>query len=175
VAKLAGEGYCRAFTEVYGLQTVALRYFNVFGPRQDPLSQYAAVIPNFITAALRGERPVIFGDGEQSRDFTHVDNVVEANVLAMAAPDVAGRTYNIACGERITLNDLVATIGRVLGRTIEPRYAEARPGDVRHSMADTSRARDELGYRVIVRLEEGLARTVQHYVAAGDQPSLVET
>lgn len=175
VAKLAGEGYCRAFTEVYGLETVALRYFNVFGPRQDPLSQYAAVIPNFITAALRGEPPVIFGDGEQSRDFTHVDNVVEANVLAMAAPDVAGRTYNIACGERITLNELVATIGRVLGRTIEPRYAEARPGDVRHSMADTSRARDELGYRVIIRLEEGLARTVQHYVAAGDQPSLVET
>src|SRR4051794_35843372 len=125
VAKRAGEGYCRSFTEVYGLETVALRYFNVFGARQDPQSQYAAVIPNFITGALRGEAPTIFGDGEQSRDFTHVDNVVEGNILAMSAPGIAGCTYNVACGDRITLNDLVATIGRVLGRTIEPRYYAA--------------------------------------------------
>ncbi|MEY2534906.1 MAG: UDP-glucose 4-epimerase, partial [bacterium] len=117
VAKLASEGYCRSFSEVYGLETVALRYFNVFGPRQDPLSQYSAVIPNFITAALRGEAPVIFGDGEQSRDFTYIDNVVEDNVLAMTAPaQVVGRAYNVACGERISLNGLVAAIGRVLGR-----------------------------------------------------------
>ncbi|MDX6723614.1 MAG: UDP-glucose 4-epimerase, partial [Solirubrobacteraceae bacterium] len=139
VAKLAGEGYCRSFSEVYGLETVALRYFNVFGPRQDPQSQYSAVIPNFITAALRGESPVIFGDGEQSRDFTYIENVVEANLLAMTAgPEVAGRAYNVACGERISLNDLVANIGRVLGRAIEPRYEAGRPGDVRHSMADSS-------------------------------------
>jgi UDP-glucose 4-epimerase len=169
VAKLAGEGYCRSFSEVYGLETVALRYFNVFGPRQDPQSQYSAVIPNFITAALRGEAPVIFGDGEQSRDFTYVENVVEANLLAMSAgSEVAGRAYNVACGERISLNDLVANIGRVLGRTIEPRYEAGRPGDVRHSMADSSKAEQEFGYRVVVPFQEGLTRTVQHYTAAAD-------
>jgi UDP-glucose 4-epimerase len=175
VAKLAGEGYCRSFTEVYGLETVALRYFNVFGPRQDPLSAYAAVVPNFITAALRGEAPMIHGDGEQSRDFTFVENVVEANLLAMSAEGVAGRAYNIACGERTSLNDLVATIARVVDRPIEPRYGEQRPGDVRHSLADTSRAQKELGYRVNVSLEDGLARTAQHYVDAGAPATLVET
>ncbi len=175
VAKLAGEGYCRSFTEVYGLETVALRYFNVFGPRQDPLSAYAAVVPNFITAALRGEAPMIHGDGEQSRDFTFVENVVEANLLAMSAEGVAGRAYNIACGERTSLNDLVATIARVVDRPIEPRYGEQRPGDVRHSLADTSRAQEELGYRVNVSLEDGLARTAQHYVDAGAPATLVET
>jgi UDP-glucose 4-epimerase len=173
VAKLAGEGYCRSFSEVYGLQTVALRYFNVFGPRQDPQSQYSAVIPNFITAALRGEAPVIFGDGEQSRDFTYVENVVEANLLAMAASsDVAGRSYNVACGERISLNELVATIGRVLGRTIEPRYEPGRPGDVRHSMADSSKAEGEFGYRVVVPFQEGLTRTIQHYTDAANEASV---
>jgi UDP-glucose 4-epimerase len=170
VAKLAGEGYCRSFSEVYGLETVALRYFNVFGPRQDPQSQYSAVIPNFITAALRGESPVIFGDGEQSRDFTFVENVVEANLLAMSAgSEVAGRAYNVACGERISLNDLVANIGRVLGRAIEPRYEAGRPGDVRHSMADSSKAAQEFGYHVVVPFQEGLSRTVQHYTAAADE------
>ena len=169
VAKLASEGYCRSFTEVYGLETVALRYFNVFGARQDPLSQYAAVIPNFITGALRGESPTIFGDGEQSRDFTYIDNVVEGNVLAMSAPGVvAGRAYNVACGDRITLNELVATIGRVLGKTIEPRYEAPRPGDVKHSMADTTRAREDFGYEVVVPFEDGLARTVRYYTEAGD-------
>jgi UDP-glucose 4-epimerase len=173
VAKLAGEGYCRSFSEVYGLETVALRYFNVFGPRQDPQSQYSAVIPNFITAALRGEAPVIFGDGEQSRDFTYVENVVEANLLAMAASsDVAGRSYNVACGERISLNELVATIGRVLGRTIEPRYEPGRPGDVRHSMADSSKAEGEFGYRVVVPFQEGLTRTIQHYTDAANEASV---
>jgi nucleoside-diphosphate-sugar epimerase len=175
VAKLAGEGYCRSFTEVYGLETVALRYFNVFGPRQDPLSAYAAVVPNFITAALKGEAPVIYGDGEQSRDFTFVDNVVEANLLAMTADGVAGRAYNIACGERTSLNDLVAAIARVLDRQIAPRYAESRAGDVRHSLADTTRAQEELGYRVNVSLDEGLARTARHYVGASDSATLVET
>jgi nucleoside-diphosphate-sugar epimerase len=174
VAKLAGEGYCRSFTEVYGLETVALRYFNVFGPRQDPQSQYAAVIPNFIMAALRGQAPTIFGDGEQSRDFTYVENIVDANVLAMAAPDVAGRVYNIACGDRISLNQLVTTIGRVLGRTIEPRHEPPRPGDVRHSMADITRARTDLGYDVAVDLDDGLARTVEHYVAVEDSAVRVE-
>ena len=169
VAKLASEGYCRSFTEVYGLETVALRYFNVFGARQDPLSQYAAVIPNFITGALRGESPTIFGDGEQSRDFTYIDNVVEGNILAMSAPGVvAGRAYNVACGDRITLNELVATIGRVLGKTIEPRYEAPRPGDVKHSMADTTRAREDFGYEVVVPFEDGLARTVRYYTEAGD-------
>ena len=168
VAKLAGEGYCRAFTEAYGLETVALRYFNVFGPGQDPLSQYSAVIPNFITAALRGNTPTIFGDGEQSRDFTYIDNVVEANVLAMIAPDVAGRVYNVACGDHITLNELVAAIGRAVGRSIEVRHDLQRRGDVRHSMADISRARKELGYEVLVGFEDGLARTIDHYAAIED-------
>jgi nucleoside-diphosphate-sugar epimerase len=168
VAKLAGEGYCRSFTEVYGLETVALRYFNVFGAKQDPQSQYAAVVPNFITGALRGEAPTIFGDGEQSRDFTYVDNVVEGNLLAMSAPGIAGRAYNVACGDRISLNDLVTTIGRVLGRSIEPRYEAPRPGDVKHSMADTTRAREDFGYEVVVPFEEGLARTVRHYTEAAE-------
>ena len=173
VAKLAGEGYCRSFSEVYGLETVALRYFNVFGARQDPLSQYAAVIPNFITATLRGEEVTVFGDGEQSRDFTHVDNVVEANVLAMAASDVAGRVYNIACGDRISLNQLLAALGEIIGTPPQVRYEASRPGDVKHSMADISRARDELGYRVGVSFEEGLRQTVQHYVSS-EQDSLVQ-
>jgi nucleoside-diphosphate-sugar epimerase len=171
VGKLAGEGYCRSFTEVYGLETVALRYFNVFGARQDPLSQYAAVIPNFITGALRGEAPTIFGDGEQSRDFTYVENVVEGNLLAMSAEGIAGRAYNIACGDRITLNGLVRTIARVLGRSIEPRYEAPRPGDVRHSMADTSRARQDFGYEPVVGFEDGLARTVRYYTEASDAPA----
>jgi UDP-glucose 4-epimerase len=169
VAKLAAEGYCRAFSQVYGLETVALRYFNVFGPRQDPNSQYSAVIPHFITAALQGKGVTIFGDGEQSRDFTYVDNVVEANLLAMNAPEVSGRTYNIACGDRISLNGLVASIGRILGRSIEPEYAPPRVGDVRHSMADIALARKELGYDVAVGFDEGLAQTVDYYVALGDR------
>ena len=140
-AKLAGEGYARSFHEVYGLETVALRYFNVFGPRQDPTSQYAAVIPNFIAALLAGEPPVIFGDGEQSRDFTYVTNVVQANLLAMEVPEVAGEVYNVACGERVTLNRLVGELGDLLGSDVKPVYAAPRAGDIRHSLADLSRAR----------------------------------
>jgi nucleoside-diphosphate-sugar epimerase len=160
VAKLAGEGYCRSFSEVYGLETVALRYFNVFGPRQDPLSQYAAVIPKFIVALLRAESPVIHGDGEQSRDFTYIDNVVDANLLAASAPDVAGQTFNIACGERISLNDLVAELRAITGSELEANYVEARSGDVKHSLADIGRAEEMLGYRPAVSFSEGLRRTV---------------
>jgi nucleoside-diphosphate-sugar epimerase len=159
VAKLAAENYCRAFHEVYGLETVALRYFNVFGPRQDPLSEYAAVIPRFITAFLDGERPVVFGDGEQSRDFSYVDNAVEANVLASEAEGVAGRTFNIGCGERITLNRLLDELRGLTGEEIEAVYEDARPGDVPHSLADISSAREELGYEPLVDVREGLART----------------
>jgi UDP-glucose 4-epimerase len=161
-AKLAGEGYARSFHEVYGLETVALRYFNVFGPRQDPTSQYAAVIPNFIGALLAGERPVIFGDGEQSRDFTYVANVVEANLLAVDAPDVAGRIYNVACGERITVNRLVAELRDLLRSDVEPVYAAPRAGDIPHSLADLARAHTELGYEPAVRLREGLERTIEY-------------
>jgi nucleoside-diphosphate-sugar epimerase len=161
-AKLAGEGYARSFDGVYGLETVALRYFNVFGPRQDPTSQYAAVIPNFITALLAGKPPVIFGDGEQSRDFTYVANIVEANVLAMDAPDVGGNVYNVACGERVTLNRLVTELRELMGTDIEPVHATPRAGDIRHSLADLSLARDQLGYEPSVRLREGLQRTIQH-------------
>jgi nucleoside-diphosphate-sugar epimerase len=165
-AKLAGEGYARSFHGVYGLETVALRYFNVFGPRQDPTSQYAAVIPNFITALIGGRPPLIFGDGEQSRDFTYVTNVVEANMLALDAPDVGGRVYNIACGERVTLNRLASELRELLGSDIEPEYAVPRPGDIKHSLADLSRARTELGYTPSVLLREGLSRTIEHFRGA---------
>jgi UDP-glucose 4-epimerase len=162
VAKLAGEGYCRSFHEIYGLETVALRYFNVFGPRQDPRSQYAAVIPNFITALLNGRAPTIFGDGEQSRDFTYVENVVEANVLAIGAADVAGRVYNIACGESTSLNRLVGEVAELLCVSNQVSYADPRPGDIEHSRADISRARKDLGYEAAVGLKAGLAHTIDY-------------
>ena len=162
-AKLAGEGYCRSFGIGYGLETVALRYFNVFGARQDPTSQYAAVIPNFITALLDNTSVTIFGDGEQSRDFTHVDNVVQANLLAMEAPDVSGKVYNIACGQKVTLNELVTQLHELIGSNAETIYAPRRPGDVPHSLASLERARTELGYEPSVDLRAGLARTIEHY------------
>jgi nucleoside-diphosphate-sugar epimerase len=173
VAKLAGEGYCRAFGEVYGLETVAIRYFNVFGPRQDPRSQYAAVIPNFVTAMLRGERPTIHGDGEQSRDFTYVENVIDANLLAAEASGVAGRVYNVACGERVSLNRLFSELAELLTSDCQPVYGPPRSGDVRDSLADISAARRELGYEPSVSLREGLGRTVEHLheeLAAGLVP-----
>jgi UDP-N-acetylglucosamine/UDP-N-acetyl-alpha-D-glucosaminouronate 4-epimerase len=169
VAKLASEGYCRSFSEVYGLETVALRYFNVFGPRQDPLSQYAAVIPRFITALLAGESPVVFGDGEQSRDFTYIDNVIDANLRAAEAEGVAGRTFNIACGERISLNRLLDEIRAIVGSDVEASYQESRQGDVKHSLADISLAREQLGYEPLVDFNEGLLRTVDALRAAADQ------
>ena len=163
VAKLAGEGYCRSFGEVYGLECVALRYFNVFGPRQDPRSQYAAVVPNFIAALLSGNAPQIHGDGEQSRDFTYVENVVQANVLAMSAAGVGGRVYNVACGENVTLNALVGELRELIDTEVEPVYGAPRAGDVRHSLADISRARAELGYEPAVSLRDGLTQTVDHF------------
>ena len=163
VSKLAGEYYCRVFAQVYGLETVCLRYFNVFGPRQDPASQYAAVIPKFITALLRDEPPTIYGDGHQSRDFTYVSNVVRANLLAATAPDVSGRVFNVACGERYTVLDLVAVLTEILGTHITPVHTAPRPGDVRHSLADITAAREALGYRVEVNFHEGLRRTVAWY------------
>jgi nucleoside-diphosphate-sugar epimerase len=173
VSKQAGESYCRAFAEVYGLETVALRYFNVFGPRQDPNSQYAAVVPRFITAALTGEPVTIYGDGTQSRDFTYVGNVVEANLLAMDAPDVAGAVMNVAMGDSTTLNELVALLERVMEREIEVHHAPPRIGDVKHSMADIGAAREKLGFAPRIGLREGLALTVEHLVASlAAQPTL---
>jgi len=163
VAKLAGEGYCRSFWHVFALETVVLRYFNVFGPRQDPLSQYAAVIPNFITALLSGQQPVVFGDGEQSRDFTYVENVVEGNLLAMTADGVAGRVYNLAAGERLSLNGLLDNLRELTGTQTEARYEAGRLGEVRHSHADVSAAERELGYRPGVSVVEGLRRTLEWY------------
>jgi UDP-glucose 4-epimerase len=163
VGKLAAEGYCRAFSEVYDVETVCLRYFNVFGPRQDPISQYAAVIPNFITAFLRHEAPAVFGDGEQTRDFTYVDNVVQANVLAARAEHVSGSIYNIAVGERISLNQIIDQLRHLTGLDIDPVYAAARSGDLRHSLADISRAGRDLGYSPHVRFEEGLERTLEFH------------
>jgi nucleoside-diphosphate-sugar epimerase len=171
VAKLAGEGYCRSFHEVFGIETVALRYFNVFGPRQDPLSQYAAVIPNFISALLAGDQPVVYGDGEQSRDFTYVENVVEANLLAISADGVAGKLFNVAAGQRTTLNQLLDHLGALIGRAPDARQERARPGDVRHSQADIGRARRELGYNPGISPEEGLRRTLAWY--AGRAPAAV--
>jgi UDP-glucose 4-epimerase len=165
VSKLAAESYCRSFYEVYGLEAVALRYFNVFGPRQDPKSEYAAVIPRFIWAYRNGEPPVIFGDGEQSRDFTYVDNVVDANMAALATPGIGGRVYNIACGQRITLNELAESLRHEIGAEVQPVHGPDRPGDVRHSMADISRARQDLGYEPAVALDEGVRRTVAYYVS----------
>ena len=162
-AKLAGELYCQAFTATYGLETVSLRYFNVFGPRQDPQSQYAAVIPKFITEMLAGRRPTIFGDGRQSRDFVYVDNVVQANLLAANAPAAVGRTINVACGESVDLLQLVAGINRALGTNLEPIFEPSRAGDVRDSLADITLARELLKYSPTVAFEQGLARTIDFY------------
>ena len=163
VGKLASEGYCRSFWEVYGLDTVALRYFNVFGPRQDPLSQYAAVVPTFINALLDDEQPVIYGDGTQTRDFTYIDNVTEGTALALTAADVAGKVFNIAYGEGVTVNTLFELVRELTGADVKPQLVEARPGEVRHSQADISRAELELGYHPSVSLREGLSRTIDYY------------
>ena len=160
VSKLAAEQYCMVANRVFGLETVALRYFNVFGEYQDPLSGYAAVIPKFIRIMLDGERPTIFGDGETSRDFTHVENIVEANLAAAEEPAAAGRVMNVAIGSSNTLNDLVRTLRRLLDVELEPDYAPPRPGDVPASLADVSLARALIGYEPSVTFEEGLERTI---------------
>lgn len=166
VHKLAGEMLCEVFTRIYGLETVALRYFNVFGPRQDPASEYAAVIPRFLTMLLEGKRPVVFGDGEQTRDFVYIANVVQANLKAAVAPAAVGRAMNIGCGERISLNEVLRLAGELLGITVEAEYRPARPGDVRDSVADISLARDLLGYQPEISLRAGLTRTLEAIRAA---------
>jgi nucleoside-diphosphate-sugar epimerase len=163
VSKLAAERYCLSFYEVYGLPAVALRYFNVFGPRQDPASQYSAVIPRFITALLKGEAPTIYGDGTQSRDFTFIANVVQANLLACERDAAAGKVMNVACGARYTLLDLYAELARIVGTEIKPVFEALRPGDVKHSLAAIEVARQVLGYEPSVGWAEGLQQTVEWY------------
>lgn len=165
VAKLAGEYYCRSFYSTYGLETVCIRYFNVFGPRQDPGSEYSAVIPLFITALLEGRRPVIYGDGEQTRDFTFIDNVVHGNLLAASAPadQVAGKVFNVANGKTISLNQMLAKLNELLGTDVQPTFEDARVGDVRDSLADISQARQYLDYEPIVDFNTGLERSIEFY------------
>ena len=160
--KYAGERYCQLYHRLYGFETVALRYFNVYGPRQDPASEYAAVIPRFVRACLAGEKPTVFGDGEQTRDFTFVGDAVAANLLGAEAPLAAGEVLNVAGGRRVSLNQLLGEIRSLTGSKVEPRYLPARAGDVRDSLADLSRARELLGYEPRVELRDGLARTIEH-------------
>lgn len=162
-AKLAAEYYCQAFTATYGFETVALRYFNVFGPRQDPDSPYSAVIPLFITALLAGKRPTIYGDGHQSRDFTFVANVVHGNLLAADAPNVAGRMFNLANGRATSLLSLISQLNQLLGTQVEPIHAPPRAGDIRESLADISAARQALGYEPQIDFEEGLRQSIGYY------------
>lgn len=175
VQKLVGELYLQSFWQVYGLETVSLRYFNIFGPRQDPGSPYSGVMARFALQMLRGEQPTIYGDGEQGRDFTYIDNVVAANIAAMRAPaeKVAGQVFNIACGERHTLNETYRVLARLLHFEQDPIYGPPRTGDVRDSHADISAAREAFGYHPLVGFEEGLRRTVEWYRAqyAGDVPA----
>ena len=163
VQKLVGELYCRAFTECYGLETISLRYFNVFGPRQNPASQYAAAIPAFVTAILKGVPPTVYGDGEQTRDFTYIDNVVHGNVLAARAQRTAGEAVNVACGDQISVNRVIARVNGLLGTDVRPVYTASRPGDVRHSMADIRLARELLGFEPQVDFDEGLRRAIGYY------------
>jgi UDP-glucose 4-epimerase len=165
VQKLTGEFYLSSFYSVYGLETVSLRYFNIFGPHQDPSSQYSGVLARFISQMLAGEACTIFGDGEQSRDFTYVDNAVNANLLACAAPaeKVCGKVFNVATGTRYSLNETFRILAGIIGYTDKPRYAETRTGDVKHSLADISRAKEAFGYDPAVSFEEGLRRTVEWY------------
>lgn len=163
LTKIVGEKYCLIFHRVFGLPTVSLRYFNIFGPRQDPHSQYSAVIPKFINMMLGGYKPTVFGDGEQSRDFTFVENVVESNILAAEAQDAPGEEINIACGERTTVNFLAAKINEILGSKIKPTYDKPRPGDIKHSYADISKAKKILNYTPFVAFAEGLEKTINWY------------
>jgi nucleoside-diphosphate-sugar epimerase len=163
LTKLAGEKYCIIFHRIYGLPTVCLRYFNVFGPRQDPHSPYSAVISRFVEAALAGRKPVVNGDGEQTRDFTYVDNVVDANLRACQSPGAEGMAFNVGTGVRHSLNDLLRALSGIVGRPLEAEYGSARPGDVRHSQADIRSARQHLGYNPLVGFQEGLKRTVEWY------------
>ena len=162
--KITGEYYCRNFFQLYGLETVVLRYFNVFGPRQNPASQYAAVIPRFITAILKGESPTIFGDGRQTRDFSHVQNVIEANLAACAAgPAACGESFNVACGGRISLLDLVATINAICGKNVQPKFEPSRAGDIKDSQAAVDKAERLLGWKPRVDFRAGIEKAVAWY------------
>ena len=163
VAKLVGEYYCSVFSKVFGLETIGLRYFNVFGPYQDPKSQYAAAIPAFVTSILQDKPPTIYGDGEQSRDFTYIDNVVEANLLAARAGHTAGEVINVACGQAVTVNRIIEMINKLTGKNVKPVYADSRAGDVKHSLADISLAEKVIGYKPLVPFEEGLKLAIDWY------------
>ena len=165
VAKLTGEYYCSVFYNIYGLETVSLRYFNVFGPYQDPASQYAAAIPAFVTAILKGEPPTIYGDGEQSRDFTYIDNVVDANLLAARARQTKGEVINIACGQAVTVNEIIDMINNLLGKSVKPTYTPPRPGDVKHSLADITAAKNLIDYKPNVSFNNGLRLAIDWYKA----------
>lgn len=172
VSKLAGEDYCRVFSILYGLETVSLRYFNVFGPRQDPTSEYAVVIPKFIFAYIKGEQPEVHGDGLQSRDFTYIQNVVQANILAVTAKEVSGKVFNIACGEKWSLMDILSELSKIFGKTIQPRFTSSRPGDVRHTLADLTQPQSHLGYQVEVRFKKGLKKTVEWFKERTHDPNI---
>jgi nucleoside-diphosphate-sugar epimerase len=161
--KLMGEYYLRVFSLCYGLETLSLRYFNVFGPRQDPKSEYAAAIPAFVTSILKDEPPVIYGDGEQTRDFTYIDNVVQANMLAAKAPKTNGEVVNVACGESVTVNQIIGQINKLVGKNVKCKYVPTRPGDVKHSLADISAARKLLGFEPLVMFDEGLRLAIDWY------------
>jgi len=163
VAKLVGEYYCSVFYEVFGLETISLRYFNVFGPQQDPASQYAAAIPAFVTAILKDKPPTIYGDGEQSRDFTYIDNVVEANLLAARAKQTKGEVINVACGEAVTVNAIIDLINDLVGKNIKPNYTDPRPGDVKHSLADITLAKKLISYKTKVPFKQGLQLAINWY------------
>jgi Nucleoside-diphosphate-sugar epimerases len=163
VSKLTGEYYCKVFSNVYGLETVSLRYFNIFGPRQDPNSTYAAVIPRFITAMLRNENPVVYGDGEQSRDFTYIENVIQANINACYARGVAGMVFNIACGTRFTLNTVLKLLETIFNKKANPKYLPPKKGDVKHSQADISNAAKYINYKILVDFEAGLRKAVDYF------------
>jgi len=165
IAKLAAERYCQVFYQVYGLETVALRYFNVFGPYQDPKSMYAAVIPRFITALIRGDAPIVYGDGEQTRDFTYVENVIYANMLAATVPaaNVCGEFFNVAAGGQTSLNTLIEMLQEITGQETPAVYEEVRPGDIKHSRADITKARNAMGYHPKVSLIDGLRQTMEWY------------
>lgn len=163
VGKLVGEYYCSVFSNVFDLETISLRYFNVFGPYQDPASQYAAAIPAFVTAILKDSPPTIYGDGEQSRDFTFIDNVVEANLLAARADHTAGQVVNIACGEVITINEIIGMINDLTGKAVKPIYDPPRPGDIKHSFADITLARELIGFEPVITFKQGLEKAIDWY------------
>jgi nucleoside-diphosphate-sugar epimerase len=163
LSKSVCEEYGRLFYQLYGLETVSLRYFNVFGPRQDPQSEYAAVIPRFVTRLLAGTPPTIYGDGEQTRDFTFVSNVIDANWVAATHPRAAGEAFNIGCGTRTSLNELVKEMNLILGTSCQPQYEPGRAGDVKHSLADTSKARNLISYQPAVSLRDGLTKVIDWY------------